>query len=412
MAFKIPFDIDFSRFKSGLKDMRSGVKEFTNQVEGDLTSGNKGFLKAAGSIGLVTAALGAATAAAGALVKRGLDIGKKISDQAAEAKTSVEGLQVALNLGEDTGAQAEQVIAALKNINTRAVDAKNGAKSYQEALARLNIDFEKFVSLPSERKLEAVAKGFVGAEDDAQAYRDILTLLGEDAGPKLIKVLEQMGTDGFDKLNAKMKESGRIIEEDVIGSIDDAALAYKNLQKFIDTQTAKGAGNLATLLNFGKEGEQSLFFAELLDKLKITSGAVDAFVEEIQKAEDARISGEVAERKTAAQLAKRRAALGGRDDIVNILEKGAPKFTDDFGAGGVKDVDKFLGKSPVFKDDKEARFRGVPVSSLQAIGGGGGVSGISNAMLNKERNMFLKQIAENTANNNDGSGQSNGPALG
>ena len=407
MSFKIPFGLDSSKFKSGLKDMRAGVKAFSEKVEGDLTSGNKGFLKAAGGIGLVTAALTGAVAAAGLLVKRGIDFGNKISNQAAEAKTSVEGLQVALNLGEDAGAQSEQVVAALKNINTRAVDAANGATQYQEALARLNIDSTKFTKLASERKLEAVAKGFVNAEDDAQAYRDILTLLGEDAGPKLIKVLDQLGNEGFDSLNKKMEESGRIIKKDVIDNIDEASKAYNKLQKHIDTQTATGAGNLASLMGFGTKRDQDLLSSELADMLSF--GAFDftgKTLKGIQKEEDINAKYGLEDRKAEAQIAaidKELAELAAQSPEAKAKRAKAKKS---------KAIDQGLFGEFV-SPQKESSFQGVPVSSLQAIGGGGNVGGVSKAVgMDIARNDWLKQIAENTNNNNNGAGDSAGPPLG
>jgi len=407
MAFKVPFGIDSSKFKAGLKDMRAGVKEFGKKVEGDLTSGNRGFLKAAGNIGLVTAALTGAIGAVGLLARRGIAMGNNISNQAAEAKTSVEGLQVALNLGEDAGAQSEQVVAALKNINTRAVDAANGAKQYQEALARLNIDSQKFKDLASERKLEAVAKGFVNAEDEAQAYRDILTLLGEDAGPKLIKVLEELGASGFDTLNAKMKESGRIIEKDVIEQIDEAAKAFNKLQKFIDTQSAKGAGNLASLLGFGTKRDKELLTAELADMM--TFGIADftgIVLEKVGKQEDLRVKTEVENRKSEARIAEIDKEIARLESLSPENKAKREKIQKDkaFNEG-------IFGK--FIKPQKEKGFQGVPVSSLQSIGGGGAVGGVNRVVgMDIKRNTLLEQIVKNTSENNDGAGDSTGARLG
>ena len=270
MALKVPFGIDSTKFKSGLDDMRNKTKDFGKKVDKDLEKGSKGFMSMSTSIGLVTAGLTALGAIAVASIARVSQKIKKLDNQSGEAAVKIEELQVILQAAFKTGAEGEQTVAALKNINTRAVDAANGAKQYQDALARLNIDFQKFVNLPGERKLEQVAKGFVGAEDEAQAYRDILTLLGEDAGPKLIKFLEQLGTQGFDKINSKMRESGQIIQKEVIDGLKEAQTAWDDLQNKVGVKTTKAAGFVANLVGSGDEGDVNIARAVLQDRIAST----------------------------------------------------------------------------------------------------------------------------------------------
>ena len=78
-----------------------------------------------------------------------------------------------------------------------------------------------------------------------------------------------------------------------------------------------------------------------------------------------------------------------------------------------QNIDKLFGEfiAPE-KKAKEKRFQGVPVSSLQAIGGGGGVGSVNNMKLNQDRNKLLEDIKNNTAGSTDGSGNFVGPPLG
>ena len=412
MALKIPFGIDSTKFKSGLDDMRNKTKEFGNKVDKDLNKGTKGFMNMSKGVALLSAgltALGAITVATFSKISQKI---KTLDNQSGEAAVAVEELQVILQAAFKSGAGSEQTVAALKNVNTRAVDAANGAKQYQDALARLNIDFKKFVNLPGERKLEQVARGFVGAENEAQAYRDILTLLGEDAGPKLIKFLEQLGTSGFDKLNSAMRKSGQVIEKEVIEQLKEAQEAWDDFQNRGVVKATKAAGFVANIGGSGSDADVDIARATFMDRVLsmfgggISNAAVgneglqDAAIERQEKIRVDKLRETNLEEKTKRQ----RGGENKKGGELSIAKKFAldKSFEELFG-----DIDK-PGKT-----EKKAGFKGVPVSSLQAIGGGGGVGSISNLLkLDTDRNNFLMQIAENTANNNDGSGNSNGAQLG
>lgn len=417
MGFKIPFGIDSSKFKSGLKDMRAGVKSFGDKIEGDLTGGNRGFLKMAGNIGLVTAGLSIMGGLAVSAFSKISQKVKKLENQSGEAATGIEELQVILQEAFKTGAESEQVVAALKNINTRTVDAVNGAKQYQAAFERLNIDFKKFVDLPGERKLEAIAKGFKDSEDEAQAYRDILTLLGEDAGPKMIKVLERLADSGFDKLNNKMRESGQIIEKDVVAGLKDAQVAADDLINKLSVKGTQVGGFIANLFGSGKESDIDIARSQLQDRAaKIATFGISTFFESeedkaIRRQEKKRLdeeAGRKAEARTKQFLNQRKKALG-IEKPSDITRELLAKKRQERQAFDASPFGQFI-PGAVKKQDK---FQGVPVSSLQSIGGGGGVGGISTAMvMDRQRNTFLQQIAENTAGNKDGAGDSTGARLG
>ena len=436
MAFKIPFGIETSKFKSGLKDMQASVNEFGTKVEKDLQGSNKGFFKMAGNIGLVTAGLGVLGGIAIAAFSKVSQKVKKLENQSAEAATGVEELQVVLQEAFKAGTQSEQVVAAFKNIASRSVDAVNGAENYQQAMKRLNIDFKTFVSLPGERKLEEVGKGFVNAEDEAQAYRDVLLLLGEDAGPKMIKTLEKLGTEGFDTLNAKMRESGQIIQDDVVAGLKDAQAAIDDLSNKAATKGTQVAGFVANLFGSGDDASVDIARAQLQDRAAAIAslGFSTLFKSEedraIERQERVRVDLQGTDgSEAAANIAKfKKRIQNEKDDKAGVargLQGDNPfgqsrKELDDiakakdpfksafsaFGDAGAKD--------PFAEEVKKGSsgFQGVPVDSLQAIGGGGRGVASSNTMMNKQRNTLLQQIAENTASTTDGAGNSNGSTLG
>lgn len=397
MSVKIPFTADIRGFEKGLSEMRAKYKGF-----GDFLKKNRKAL-----------ILGGGTAVFGAMAtgfKMAAENASNLTNMSKEAKTNVEALQVALLLGRDTGAAQEQVVAALKNINSRAVDAANGAKNYQQALRRLNIDYKEFVDLPTERKLEMIAKGYMQTGEDAQAYRDILTLLGEDAGPKLIGVLQRMGTDGFDVLNSKMKESGKIIREDVIGSLNEAEKAAEKALQQAGGRFSQGAGMIAQLFGFGDKKDIDATRATIKDALLKPFGAgtffsfEDQYAEEQGKLEEERIKKSIAQRKAGAPDNKQKEARKRQLEQI-AKEEQAEKNKNDFIAGIMGQAKK--DASAMDKDNAalassvgklKTSIASVPVSSLQAIGGGGNVSsvGMSQVQILRSQEQLLRQIAKNT----------------
>ena len=436
MAFKIPFGIETSKFKSGLKDMQASVNEFGTKVEKDLQGSNKGFFKMAGNIGLVTAGLGVLGGIAIAAFSKVSQKVKKLENQSAEAATGVEELQVVLQEAFKAGTQSEQVVAAFKNIASRSVDAVNGAENYQQAMERLNIDFRTFVNLPGERKLEEIGKGFVNAENDAQAYRDVLLLLGEDAGPKMIKTLEKLGTEGFDTLNAKMRESGQIIQDDVVAGLKDAQNAMDDLTNKASVKGTQVGGFVANILGFGKDEDIDVARNVLANRIQRTGSLglvgekdVDDAVERQRLIREDEASGGKASTQATKDIARFKKRLQNEADDKagrarglqgdNPFAQSKEELRD---AATAKDPFKSAfsafgdagAKDPFAEEVKKGSsgFQGVPVDSLQAIGGGGRGVASSNTMMNKQRNTLLQQIAENTASTTDGAGNSNGSTLG
>ena len=407
MSVKIPFTADIRGFEKGLSEMRAKYKGF-----GDFLKKNRKAL-----------ILGGGTLALGAFAtgfKKAASEASDLINMSKEAKTNVEALQVALLLGSETGAAQEQVVAALKNINSRSVDAANGAKSYQDALTRLNIDFKNFVDIPTERKLEMIAKGYVQTGEDAQAYRDILTLLGEDAGPKLIGVLQRLGSEGFGEVAKQMKESGKIIETEFVESLNSAEKAAEDAFERIWGTIKKGYGKLAILAGVTENKDAT---QDLRDNLADT--LTGGFFDFTGKTADARVKKalrniEIQER--IDELDKIINPSGEKEKKVDGRKKlQAEKGKNDFIAGifnqAKKDasgMDKDRSKLESSIGKLKSSVASVPVSSLQAIGGGGNVSsvGMSQVQILRSQEQLLRQIVKNTEYKGQGPMQEKGATAG
>lgn len=409
-GLRIPFTADSTKFDKGLAHMRNGSKALGRQIEGSMTSGRLGFLKAAGGAGLLAAGVAGASAALGRIGKNSMEFGSTISDQALEANMSLEAFQTTLALALDAGRKPEQLIAAFKNITTRAVDAANGNKTYQEAFKRMNIDVEEFLNLPTERKIEMVSKGFHNGAKDAVAYRDILTILGEDAGPKMLEILDRIGSEGFDNLNTKMKESNRILSEDQIRALDEAEDAW---QRFFHKLKVGAAGVTSAVIDMlGTRGEQKRqeiqegFNEALGDELKQKFGATETgpkykkgYLPGQRKAEfernqkerlekEAVISQENAKKETILKAQKQARSHNSNNSFFKGVFATAKKMASD--------MDRERSSAGSRLSQVHKAMATVQASSLQRIGGGGTVAAQSATQMNLLRNQekHLRELVQ------------------
>src|SRR5690606_18613585 len=139
--------LDSSNFKNGLNQADAGVSKF-KQVISDL--GTK--IAAAFSVGALLN-----------LAKEAVEYAGAINDSAVATPTAIEEYQVLANLARQSGANVNELDRALSYLITRTQDAANGNKNYSDSLKALNIDVEKFIDLPTERKVEEIGKAFIAA---------------------------------------------------------------------------------------------------------------------------------------------------------------------------------------------------------------------------------------------------------
>ena len=198
-----------------------------------------------GLAGLSSAALsmsgimgGVSAAAFAAAAKNAIDYGSSITDAATATRTGVEEYQVLKYAAQDAGAQMSNITTALSKIQKAANDANNGLATYSRAFDTLGISSEKFQKLKPERQLERIGKAMTQAKDPAKAYASVLDIIGSRNAPRLMEVLQRLGSDGFDTVAIAAREAGQVISEFDAQQLDRAA---DSLERF-KTRATVGAG--------------------------------------------------------------------------------------------------------------------------------------------------------------------------
>ena len=191
----------------------------TNGVQTGLQNARretKSFKSALTKLGPILAAVGLA-----GLGRAALKLGSDLNDTSRQLNVSVEGLQALQRSARSTGASVSDLSRALVNVQTRSRDAANGNKTLSEAFGRLNINLGEFTKLSPEKQMEELAKAQANAADSGQAYRDIATVLGERAGPKLQGVLDELASVGFDGVKKSAMDAGQVMSADAAKAMDD-----------------------------------------------------------------------------------------------------------------------------------------------------------------------------------------------
>jgi len=195
--------IDSKALQTGLKQAEGRVGKF------------KAILK---SVGPAIAGLGFS-----AMAKKAIDAGSKISDLSEQLRINAESLQVLMAVSMKAGVEQAVLEKALMSITIRTQEAMDGNKMYADSFERLGINLEEFAKLPTEKKLEVIAKAYAAAGKSQEAFADIASVLGTRAGPKMLEILRRINDEGLANLTKGAKEAGQVMDESVIAKMDAAA---------------------------------------------------------------------------------------------------------------------------------------------------------------------------------------------
>ena len=171
--------------------------------------------------GIFGATLG--VAALTRLISSAIEYGSAITDAAAATRVGIEEYQVLKFAAEEAGAGMDKVTTALAKIQKATNDAKNGLTTYKRAFDSLGINLEKFQKLSPDRQFESLGKAMVGSKDQAVAYASILDIIGSRNAPRLMEVLQRLGTEGFDAVADAARNAGQIMDEHYAQRLDAAA---------------------------------------------------------------------------------------------------------------------------------------------------------------------------------------------
>lgn len=200
-----------------------------------------------------------------ALIRKTVEYGSAITDSAKATNTGVEELQALYFLADKAGASTENLNNILIRSQKSAYDAANGLSTAKRAFAALGIDVQKFIKLPTERKIEMIGQRMRDSTDKNKAYGAALDILGTRNAPRLMEVLEDLAVKGFDEVSRAAQKAGQVMSTESAQSMDALADSLERMQKRVTVTTST---LLATGLAFSPWGDAAAQVAVLDGAIK------------------------------------------------------------------------------------------------------------------------------------------------
>lgn len=185
------------------------------------------------------------------LSKDAIEYGSSLTDAAAATRVGVEEYQVLAYAAQDAGASMDKVTTALARIQKATNDASNGLSTYTRAFDALGINVDEFRQLSPDRQFEVLGRAMVSSSDQARAYASVLDIIGSRNAPRLMEVLQRLGTDGFDEIERAAREAGQVMNEFTAQQLDAAA---DSLERF-NTRVKVASGTIVKFWMDLFEGE-------------------------------------------------------------------------------------------------------------------------------------------------------------
>jgi len=219
------------------------AKDRTAQVMTGFRKNMDAGVKSAAMMSTQLLALAGAGGGLTMLMRSAINAGSAITDMATATRTGIEEIQILTAAARKAGASNDQMANLLIRVQKSASDAARGLSTATDAFAKLGIDAQAFLNLSPEQMLETLSQSMVAAGDDTRAYGAAMDLLGTRNAPKLMEVLQRLGTEGFESLAEEAKAAGQIMSEDIAKDMDDAADRLDQFQtrltKFAAVVTSK-----------------------------------------------------------------------------------------------------------------------------------------------------------------------------
>ena len=214
--------LDASEFSSGVK----GVQTETQSLS-EAFSGLGKYVAGAFSIATVTA-----------FVREIKSAADEVYRAKQEADATGEGYQALRNSMRDAGQSADGLSGFLNKLYSASLDAQSGNTKLVGAFDALGISVEDLRSMKTDEIFGAIGEAIVNASDQTEAYGAVMDIFGQRMTAKVLPALQDVGSEGFDELTKRMKDSGRVMSDEFLDKVN-------RLETRIDTFKQKMVGLVA-----------------------------------------------------------------------------------------------------------------------------------------------------------------------
>lgn len=287
----------------------TGFTKGMDKMEGKV----KGFSKSLGSVkrGIAGAFAGGAIAS---MANQALTAADNIDNLSKQLGLGIETTQSLKVVFEEAGLGVEGLNTTMAKLIEEQAKAINGNEDSIKSFEAFGLSMEEVKKKSPEELLETISGRLDKVDTNAEAAEAMFKLLGARSA-KMKEALKLAAKDGFGGLNDQMKESGRIMKEEVVKNLDE-------MEERFARQKQKIAAAGATGLSKGITGIENV--ASVLGSLS-AGGSVAEGILSAQGQEGMTEEG-VQQAEETARMVKRGTA--------DILTLGLTKALRDIGIGG------------------------------------------------------------------------------
>ena len=206
---KAEIDLDGRKFEQGVE----GAKRSLRTMEGRLASTKRR---------IIATFSGAAVLALG---RNLLSLAGRMGDLSEQARLSTDAFQALLAVGRDMSIDEQPLTTALTKIHTSQQRALAGNKDLRKAFADLGIEVNQLALLVGDELVDQLARAYSQTED----FNALLKLTSEENGPRLARVLKEIGEDGLAAIIKLKLETFDIIPKPAIRGLDRAGDSVASL---------------------------------------------------------------------------------------------------------------------------------------------------------------------------------------
>lgn len=169
------------------------------------------------------------------------------SDRVGVSSTSIQSLNFAIKQSGGTIQDAAKIWdSARGNLDALAAGNEDAANTFH----KLGLAQKDLIGLPLDKQIEKIAAAYVRVKGDAGAYSAVTDILGTKSA-KLIAVMEDLGSNGFDRITEAATKSGQVISERTIKQLDelgDRLVMVKGIAVTVGSELAAIGMKLAEVL--------------------------------------------------------------------------------------------------------------------------------------------------------------------
>lgn len=234
----------------------------------------------------LTRSLAPATAAVIGLAVAGQRLGNSLESVSEELGINTTALQALRQVTAQNGETNERLTKSLRNITDRTAQAAAGNESMLRHFRALNIDIDKFIKLPTERRLEEIAKAQASATNEAEAHAAVMGIVGVFSGPKMMRTLRDLARRGYGEVERAAQRAGMVMQRSTIDKmaeinqkIEDVILQARIFGAELAVYVIRPLEKLDKALGVSSRiGELTHWFTSLDEEAKKLIGTISLFV--------------------------------------------------------------------------------------------------------------------------------------